>query len=163
MPTLSCLYQRLRQLPHPFHKLPLHNMARGGMSHQMDQVQRGALHQVEHRVEHQVKTPGRGQVLVIFVLSLLMLLAFVGLTVDAASLYVTYGQLKRAVDAAAVAAAAARRLTVFQNLLQRLPVHPRLPENLPPAHAPGQYFFSNLSPVFHIAIHASLLMKMPHF
>jgi hypothetical protein len=27
----------------------------------------------------------------------------------------------------------------------------------------GQHFFANLSPVFHIAIHASLFMKMPHF
>jgi hypothetical protein len=44
-------------------------------------------------------------VLVIFGVSLLALLFFVGLAVDAGSLYVTYGQLKRAVDAAAVAAA----------------------------------------------------------
>ena len=56
-----------------------------------------------------------------------------------------------------------RRETVFQNLLQRLTVHPRLPENLPPAHASCQHFFANFGPVFHIAIHASLLMKMPHF
>ena len=47
----------------------------------------------------------QGQVLVIFGVSLLALLFFVGLAVDAGSLYVTYGQLKRAVDAAAVAAA----------------------------------------------------------
>jgi hypothetical protein len=47
----------------------------------------------------------RGQVLVIFGFSLLALLAFVGLVTDAASLYVTYGQLKRAVDSAAVAGA----------------------------------------------------------
>ncbi|GEM_PF-632563 len=47
----------------------------------------------------------RGQVLVVFAISLLALLAFVGLAVDAASVYLTYGQLKRAVDAAAVAAA----------------------------------------------------------
>jgi hypothetical protein len=44
-------------------------------------------------------------VLVIFGVSLLALLFFIGLAVDAGSLYVTYGQLKRAVDAAAVAAA----------------------------------------------------------
>ncbi len=47
----------------------------------------------------------RGQVLVIFAVSLIALIAFVGLAVDAGSLYVTYGQLKRAVDTAAVAAA----------------------------------------------------------
>ncbi len=47
----------------------------------------------------------RGQVLVIFAVSLLALLFFVGLAVDAGVAYVSYGQLKRAVDAAAVAAA----------------------------------------------------------
>ena len=47
----------------------------------------------------------QGQVLVIFGVSLLALIFFVGLAVDAGSLYVTYGQLKRAVDAAAVASA----------------------------------------------------------
>jgi hypothetical protein len=44
-------------------------------------------------------------VLVIFGFALLAMLAFVGLVTDAASLYVTYGQLKRAVDSAAVAGA----------------------------------------------------------
>lgn len=47
----------------------------------------------------------RGQVLVIFAVSLVALLLFVGLAVDAGVLYVTYGQLKRASDAAAVASA----------------------------------------------------------
>ncbi len=54
----------------------------------------------------QVSAPEtRGQVLVIFGVSLLVLIFFVGLAIDAGSLYVTYGQLKRAVDAASVAAA----------------------------------------------------------
>ncbi len=43
--------------------------------------------------------------LVIFAISLVALILFVGLALDAGSLYVTYGQLKRAVDAASVAAA----------------------------------------------------------
>ncbi|NPV55224.1 MAG: VWA domain-containing protein [Anaerolineae bacterium] len=47
----------------------------------------------------------RGQVVVIFAVSLFVLLFFVGLAVDAGAVYVTYGQLKRAVDSAAVAAA----------------------------------------------------------
>lgn len=47
----------------------------------------------------------RGQVLVIFAVAMLTLLFFVGLAIDAGSLYVTYNHLKRAVDAAAVAAA----------------------------------------------------------
>ena len=47
----------------------------------------------------------RGQVLVIFAVSLLALLFFVGLAVDAGVAYVSYGQLKRAVDSASVAAA----------------------------------------------------------
>ncbi len=47
----------------------------------------------------------RGQVLVIFAVSLLALLFFVGLAIDAGIAYVSYGQLKRAVDSAAVAAA----------------------------------------------------------
>ncbi len=46
-----------------------------------------------------------GQVLVIFGLSLLVLLLFTGLAVDAGVLYVSYGQLKRSIDLAAVAAA----------------------------------------------------------
>ncbi|MDR3575355.1 MAG: VWA domain-containing protein [Anaerolineaceae bacterium] len=47
----------------------------------------------------------QGQVLVIFAVSLVALLLFVGLAVDAGSLYLTYDQLKRAVDASAVSAA----------------------------------------------------------
>jgi len=51
------------------------------------------------------RRPARGQVLVIFAVAMLTLLFFVGLAIDAGSLYVTYNHLKRAVDAAAVAAA----------------------------------------------------------
>lgn len=72
----------------------------------------------------------RGQVLVIFAVSIIALVLFLGLALDAGSLYVTYGQLKRAVDAAAVAAAndfkrgetltqmttAAREVLVFHNV-----------------------------------------------
>jgi len=47
----------------------------------------------------------RGQVMVLFVVSFFALLGFVGIVTDAGSLYVTYAQLKRAVDSAAVAAA----------------------------------------------------------
>jgi len=47
----------------------------------------------------------KGQILVIFVITLLVLLFFVGLALDAGSMYVTYGSLKRAVDSAAIAAA----------------------------------------------------------
>jgi hypothetical protein len=47
----------------------------------------------------------KGQVLVIFAVSLFALLFFVGFAVDAGVTYVNYGQLKRAVDAGAVAAA----------------------------------------------------------
>jgi len=47
----------------------------------------------------------RGQTLVIFAIAALALVFFIGLAVDSGSLYVTYGQLKRAVDAAAVSAA----------------------------------------------------------
>lgn len=47
----------------------------------------------------------RGQVLVIFAVVLVALILFVGLAVDAGVMYLSYGQLKRAVDAAVVAAA----------------------------------------------------------
>ena len=47
----------------------------------------------------------RGQVIVIFAVSLVALLLFVGLALDAGVVYVSYGQLKRAVDSAAVSAA----------------------------------------------------------
>jgi hypothetical protein len=45
-----------------------------------------------------------GQALVIFAVALMVLLFFIGLAVDAGSLYITYGSLKRATDAAALAA-----------------------------------------------------------
>jgi hypothetical protein len=47
----------------------------------------------------------RGQVIVVFAVTLLALIFFAGLAIDSGSLYVTYGQLRRAIDAAAVAAA----------------------------------------------------------
>jgi hypothetical protein len=47
----------------------------------------------------------RGQTMALFVFGFMALLAFVGFATDAASLYVTYTQLKRAVDSAAIAAA----------------------------------------------------------
>jgi Putative Flp pilus-assembly TadE/G-like len=47
----------------------------------------------------------KGQALVILAVSFLAILAFVGFATDAGSLYITYTQLKRAIDASAVAAA----------------------------------------------------------
>jgi hypothetical protein len=47
----------------------------------------------------------RGQSLIIFAAAIVGLIAAVGLAVDAGSLYVRYGQLKRAIDAAAITAA----------------------------------------------------------
>jgi hypothetical protein len=47
----------------------------------------------------------RGQIIVIFAVTLLALLFFAGLAIDSGSLYVTYSQLRRSIDAAAVAAA----------------------------------------------------------
>ena len=52
-----------------------------------------------------MKKQEKGQTLVIFAIAALALVFFIGLAVDSGSLYVTYGQLKRAVDSAAVAAA----------------------------------------------------------
>ncbi len=63
------------------------------------------LLKLRHGLEARLERAPRGQVLVIFAVALLALLAFVGLVVDAGSVYVSYGQLKRAVDTAAVAAA----------------------------------------------------------
>jgi len=56
-----------------------------------------------HRPNGQKRS--KGQVIVIFALALTAMLLFAGLALDAGSLYLTYGQLKRAVDASAVAAA----------------------------------------------------------
>ncbi len=50
------------------------------------------------------KKTSRGQVLVIFAITLLILLFFTGLALDAGSVYITYGSLKRAVNSAALAA-----------------------------------------------------------
>lgn len=46
----------------------------------------------------------RGQVLVVVTIAMIALIAFVGLTVDVGLLYVQHGKLRRAVDAAALAA-----------------------------------------------------------
>jgi Flp pilus assembly protein TadG len=47
----------------------------------------------------------RGQVIVIFAVTLLALLFFAGLAIDSGALYITYGQLRRSIDAAAIASA----------------------------------------------------------
>ena len=54
----------------------------------------------------QDKVHSRGQVFIIIAISFLVLLAFVGLAVDAGLLFIAYGRLVRSVDAAALAAAA---------------------------------------------------------
>ena len=71
---------------------------------------RSCLFQLLNRRQRPATKPSsqphsRGQVLVIFAVALVAMLLFIGLAVDAGSLYVTYGQLKRAVDAGAVASA----------------------------------------------------------
>ena len=57
----------------------------------------------------------RGQTLVIFVISFMAIMAFVGMAIDVASVYVTYMQLKRAVDGAAVAAASNYKHGTYTN------------------------------------------------
>ncbi len=52
-----------------------------------------------------VKGAARGQALVLLAVSFFALLAFIGLVTDVGSIYVSYTQLQRAVDAGAVAAA----------------------------------------------------------
>ena len=47
----------------------------------------------------------------------------------------------------------ARRQAVVEYLLQRRPVHPRLAEDLTPAHALDQHPLTDRSPLLHIAIH----------
>ncbi len=54
---------------------------------------------------HSLPQENKGQVLVIFAISLLVLLVFIGLAIDGSQLFLNYTRLKRAVDAAAVAAA----------------------------------------------------------
>lgn len=63
------------------------------------------LHQLRRQSPDARPTRSRGQVVVIFAVSLVVLLLFVGLALDAGIIYVSYGQLKRAVDSAAVSAA----------------------------------------------------------
>lgn len=61
----------------------------------------------------------RGQVLVIVALSVIVLTAIVGLTVDVGLLYLNHGKLRRAVDAAALAATAQFREGYDTDDLQR--------------------------------------------
>jgi hypothetical protein len=49
----------------------------------------------------------------------------------------------------------ARRLRVCKDLLQCLPVHPRLTKNLPPARLAVQYAHSYVGPFFHVGVHPS--------
>jgi hypothetical protein len=66
------------------------------------------LHKVQKRIRRGQKNERleRGQVLVIVALSVIALTAIVGLVVDVGLLYLNHGKLRRAVDAAALAATA---------------------------------------------------------
>jgi hypothetical protein len=55
-------------------------------------------------MSHPDKPATRGQVIVIFAVTLLALLFFAGLAIDSGSLYITYAQLRRSIDSAAIAA-----------------------------------------------------------
>jgi len=65
----------------------------------------------ERRLRKPVKTTNllrgksSGQALVLFAVSFFALLAFIGLVTDVSSIYISYTQLQRAIDAAAIAAA----------------------------------------------------------
>src|ERR1035437_7075652 len=52
-----------------------------------------------------IKNRNKGQVLVIFAVAIFALLILIGLAIDGTQLFLNYTRLKRAVDAAAVAAA----------------------------------------------------------
>lgn len=58
---------------------------------------------------HLVKDSEKGQSIVLIALVFVGLLAFIGLTVDMGILFITYGNLRRAVDSAALAAATQMR------------------------------------------------------
>lgn len=60
----------------------------------------------------------RGQSLALVAIAFVILLLFIGLLTDVGILYATYGQLKRAVDAAAVSAATKYRVTGDRALLE---------------------------------------------
>jgi len=66
------------------------------------------LHKIQRKLRHDKRYERyeRGQVLVIVTLSVIGLVAAVGLTVDVGLLYLNHGKLRRAVDAAALAATA---------------------------------------------------------
>lgn len=79
---------------------------------------------------------------------MLALLAFVGLAADGAILYVTYGQLRRSVDAAALAAAAQLREARTQTELDRSAQEVmRLQGLMPPAHIGADEVSGDVSPV----------------
>lgn len=63
------------------------------------------VRQLRHRAHNSPSNRSKGQVLVLFAFAIVVMILFVGLAIDAGSVYTTYGQLKRAVDAASVAAA----------------------------------------------------------
>jgi len=65
----------------------------------IQKTKQGAFRQKDARLE-------RGQVLVIVTLSVIVLTAIVGLAIDTGLLYISHGKLRRAVDAAALAATA---------------------------------------------------------
>ena len=54
------------------------------------------------------------------------------------------------------------RFAVGRDFLQRQPLHPRFPEDLPTTDPFRQHPPANLAPCFPISIHASWFMKMPH-
>ena len=54
------------------------------------------------------------------------------------------------------------RFTVLPDLLQRLPVHPRLAENLALTDLLNQNTTTNLCPLFHVSVHP-LTSESDHF
>ena len=62
----------------------------------------------------------KGQVLVLVALVFLVLIAFIGLAVDTGMVFVTYTNLRRAVDAAALAGASKYRLNVTQAEMEQI-------------------------------------------
>ena len=60
---------------------------------------------VKRKIVARLRGEARGQALVLLAVSFFALLAFIGLVTDVGSIYISYTQLQRAIDAAAVAAA----------------------------------------------------------
>jgi len=67
------------------------------------------------RLVKSLQGEARGQALVLLAVSFFALLAFIGLVTDVGSIYISYTQLQRAVDAAAVAAANNNKLPQAEN------------------------------------------------